>query len=206
MVTLADGIAVKHPGELTGPLIDEWVDELVTVDEDAIADAMVLLMDRAKLYVEGAGAVGVAAVSAGLVTPPAAGTTCVVLSGGNVDLGVVPGLIRRHETQAGRRLVVFARIDDRPGSLVRLLGAFATAGANLVEVEHQREGVDLHVRETGRPRHLRGAQPGPRPAGPRRRPGRRLPGAACRGRWHEPCVATPVENSVVPVAALPTGR
>ena len=72
-----------------------------------------------------------------------------MLSGGNVDLGVVPGLIRRHETQAGRRLVVFARIDDRPGSLVRLLGAFAAAGANLVEVQHQREGVDLHVRETG---------------------------------------------------------
>jgi threonine dehydratase len=72
-----------------------------------------------------------------------------VLSGGNVDLGIVPGLIRRHETHAGRRLVVFARIDDRPGSMVRLLGEFAAAGANLVEVQHQREGVDLHVRETG---------------------------------------------------------
>jgi threonine dehydratase len=148
VVTLADGIAVKHPGQLTGPLIAEWIDELVAVDEDAIADAMVLLMDRAKLYVEGAGAVGVAALSSGLVAPAASGTTCVVLSGGNVDLGIVPGLIRRHETKAGRRLVVFTRIDDRPGSLVRLLGEFAAAGANLVEVEHQREGVDLHVRET----------------------------------------------------------
>ena len=65
VVTLADGIAVKHPGALTGPLIEQWVDELVVVDEDAIADAMVLLMERAKLYVEGAGAVGVAAVSSG---------------------------------------------------------------------------------------------------------------------------------------------
>ena len=148
VVTLADGIAVKRPGELTGPLIDEWVDELVAVGEDAIADAMVLLMERAKLYVEGAGAVGVAALSSGLVAPAATGTTCVVLSGGNVDLGIVPGLIRRHETKAGRRLVVFTKIDDRPGSLVRLLGEFAAAGANLVEVEHQREGVDLHVRET----------------------------------------------------------
>ncbi len=149
VVTLADGIAVKHRGELTGPLVEHWVDEIVAVDEDAIADAMVMLMERAKLYVEGAGAVGVAAVHAGLVTPPATGTTCVVLSGGNVDLGVVPGLIRRHETEAGRRLVVSARIDDRPGSLVRLLGVFAAAGANLVEVQHQREGVDLHVRQTG---------------------------------------------------------
>ena len=86
VLTLADGIAVKHPGELTAPLVAEWVDELVAVDEDAIADAMVLLMDRAKLYVEGAGAVGVAAVASGLVTPAASGTTCVVLSGGNVDL------------------------------------------------------------------------------------------------------------------------
>jgi threonine dehydratase len=134
---------------LTAPLIEAWVDDLVSVDEDAIADAMVLLMDRAKLYVEGAGAVGVAAVASGLVTPAASGTACVVLSGGNVDLGVVPGLIRRHETTAGRRLVVFARIPDRPGTLVRFLGAFAEAGANLVEVEHQREGVALHVRETG---------------------------------------------------------
>jgi threonine dehydratase len=149
VLTLADGIAVKHPGEFTGPLIARWVDEIVTVDEDAIADAMVMLMDRAKLYVEGAGAVGVAALRSGTVTPASSGTTCAVLSGGNVDLGVVPGLIRRHETEAGRRLVVFARIDDRPGSLVRLLSAFAAAGANLVEVQHQREGVNLHVRQTG---------------------------------------------------------
>ena len=110
---------------------------------------MVLLMDRAKLYVEGAGAVGVAALLAGAVALPAAGTTCVVLSGGNVDLGVVPGLIRRHETKAGRRLVVFAKIDDRPGGLVRLLAVFAGNGANLIEVEHVREGVNLSVRETG---------------------------------------------------------
>src|SRR5690349_11265853 len=148
VVTLADGIAVKHPGDITAPLIGEWVDELVAVDEDAIADAMVLLMDRAHLYVEGAGAVGVAALFARLAAPAARGTTCVVLSGGNVDLGVVPGLIRRHETKAGRRLVIFTTIDDRPGSLVRLLGQFAAAGANLIEVEHEREGVDLHVRET----------------------------------------------------------
>jgi threonine dehydratase len=149
VVTLADGIAIKRPGELTGPLISDWVDEIVSVDEDAIADAMVMLMDRAKLYVEGAGAVGVAALQSEAMMPDEAGTTCVVLSGGNVDLGVVPGLIRRHETAAGRRLVIFARIDDRPGSLVRLLGVFATARANLVEVQHEREGVNLHVRQTG---------------------------------------------------------
>ena len=111
---------------------------------------MVLLMERAKLFVEGAGAVGVAAlhVAAGR-RRRRSGTTCVVLSGGNVDLGLLPGLIRRHETQAGRRLILFARISDRPGGLARLLTLFAEHGANLIEVEHVREGVDLHVRETG---------------------------------------------------------
>jgi threonine dehydratase len=149
VTTLADGIAVKYPGRLTGPLVERWVDEVVTVDEDSIADAMVLLMERAKLYVEGAGAVGVAALLAGVTHPSETGTTCVVVSGGNVDLGVVPSLIRRHEFAAGRRLAVFARIDDRPGRLADLLRVFADGGADLIEVEHFREGLDLHVRETG---------------------------------------------------------
>ena len=91
VLTLADGIAVKHPGEVTGPLIATWIDEIVTVSEDAIADAMVLLMDRTKLVTEGAGAVGVAALMSGAVAPAERGITCVVLSGGNVDLGLVPG-------------------------------------------------------------------------------------------------------------------
>ena len=140
---------MKRPGELTRPLVEHWLDDIVVVEENAIADAMVLLMERAKLFVEGAGAVGVAALMSGRVAPAAAGTTCVVLSGGNVDLGLLPNLIRRHETQAGRRLILFARISDRPGGLARLLTLFAEHGANLIEVEHVREGVDLHVRETG---------------------------------------------------------
>lgn len=149
VVTLADGIAVKRPGEITRPLVERWLDDVVVVEENSVADAMVLLMERAKLFVEGAGAVGVAALLSNQVSPAASGTTCVVLSGGNVDLGLLPGLIRRHETQAGRRLILFARISDRPGGLARLLTLFAEHGANLVEVEHVREGVDLHVRETG---------------------------------------------------------
>jgi threonine dehydratase len=83
------------------------------------------------------------------VAAASSGTTCVVLSGGNVDLGVIPSLIRRHETQAGRRLIVFARISDRPGGLARLVTTVAGAGANIIEVEHVREGLDLHIRETG---------------------------------------------------------
>lgn len=149
IVTLADGIAVKMPGAFTRPLIENYVDEIVVVEEDLVADAMVLLMDRGKLYVEGGGAVGVSALMSGQVKPAHSGTTCVVLSGGNVDLGLLPGLIRRNETKAGRRLILFVRISDRPGGLARLLTLFAETGANLVEVEHVREGVSLHVRETG---------------------------------------------------------
>ena len=146
--TLADGISVKRPGELTLPLIEKYVDEVITVGEDEIADAMVLILERAKLVVEGAGAVGVAAMLAGNVAMPGGGTAAVVLSGGNVDTGLLAPAIRRHETRAGRRLVLYARISDRPGSLASLLGSIGSSGANLVDVLHLREGFDLHVRET----------------------------------------------------------
>jgi threonine dehydratase len=147
-LTIADGIAVKRPGDLTLQLIDRWLDDVVTVPEDEVAEAMVLLMEKAKLVVEGAGAVGVAALLGGEVRAAARGTTCVVLSGGNVDAGLLATVARRHETEMGRRLVLLTRVPDRPGSLARLLDCVAAAGANLVEVSHLREGIDLHVRET----------------------------------------------------------
>jgi threonine dehydratase len=147
-LTIADGIAVKRPGELTLALVREWLDDVVVVPEDDVAEAMVLLMERAKLVVEGAGAVGVAALLGGQATAAPTGTTVVVLSGGNVDAGLLASIARRHETEAGRRLVVFTRVPDRPGSLARLLSLVGEAGANLVDVEHLREGLDLHVRET----------------------------------------------------------
>ena len=147
-LTIADGIAVKRPGELTLALVREWVDEVVVVSDDAVADAMVLLLERAKLVVEGAGAVGVAALQAGRATAAASGTTCVVLSGSNVDAGLLATVARRHETEAGRRLVVLVRVPDRPGSLAHLLACVAEQGANLLDVQHLREGLDLHVRET----------------------------------------------------------
>jgi threonine dehydratase len=147
-LTIADGIAVKRPGDLTLDLIRRWLDDIVVVPEDDVAEAMVLLMEKAKLVVEGAGAVGVAALLGGQATPAASGTTVVVLSGGNVDAGLLASIARRHESEAGRRLVVFTRVPDRPGSLARLLSLVGEAGANLVDVEHLREGLDLHVRET----------------------------------------------------------
>jgi threonine dehydratase len=148
-LTIADGIAVKRPGELTLALIERWLDDLVVVGEDLVADAMVLLMEKAKLVVEGAGAVGVAALLGGQVVPAQAGTTCVILSGGNVDAGLLATVARRHETEAGRRMVLLTRVPDRPGALAKLLESVADAGANIVEVSHLREGIGLHVRETG---------------------------------------------------------
>jgi threonine dehydratase len=146
--TIADGIAVKRPGDLTLSLLQRWLDDVVVVSEDSVAEAMVTLLERAKLVVEGAGAVGVAAVLDGRVKPSRAGTTVVVLSGGNVDVGVLAAVARRHETEAGRRLVVFTRISDRPGGLASLLARVAATGANLIDVSHVREGLDLHLRET----------------------------------------------------------
>jgi threonine dehydratase len=146
--TIADGIAVKRPGELTLGLISRWVDSVVVVPEDEVAEAMVFLLERTKLVVEGAGAVGVAAVLGGQAGAASNGTTVVVLSGGNVDAGMLAQVARRHETQAGRRLVLLARVPDRPGSLARLLALVGELGANLLDVQHIREGIDLHVRET----------------------------------------------------------
>ncbi len=147
-LTIADGIAVKRPGGLTLTLIDQWVDEIVVVTEDDVAEAMVFMLERAKLVVEGAGAVGVAALLSGRLRLSGSGTTVVVLSGGNVDAGLLADVARRHESQAGRRLVLLARLPDRPGSLAQLLALVAHGGANLLDVQHIREGIDLHVRES----------------------------------------------------------
>jgi threonine dehydratase len=147
-VTIADGIAVKRPGALTLKLIDRWVDRMEVVGEDDVAEAMVFLLERAKLVVEGAGAVGVAAVLGARITLEGPGTTAVVLSGGNVDAGLLAEVARRHETQAGHRLVLLAQVEDRPGSLARLLTLVGERGANLLDVQHIREGIDLHVRES----------------------------------------------------------
>ena len=146
---LADGIAVKQPGEITGPLLEGLLDEVVSVGEDAIADAIMMLLERTKLVVEGAGAVGVAALREGVVEPAKSGTTVVILSGGNIDAGVLADIARHHETEHGRRLRVFTTIPDEPGSLAALLTKLGEGGANLIDVAHVREGVGLSVGETG---------------------------------------------------------
>jgi threonine dehydratase len=145
--TIADGIAVKRPGTLTLALLRELLDGVETVSEEQIADAMVFLAEQAKLVSEGAGAVAVATLLSAL--PPISGTTVAIVSGGNVDSGLLAGLLLRQETEAGRRVRIFTLVPDRPGGLAELLDLVARTRANLLSVEHQREAVPLHVRETG---------------------------------------------------------
>ena len=103
--TIADGIAIKRPGDITLPLVRRWVDDMVVVSDEEIADAMVWLLERSKLVVEGGGAAGVAALLAGRVAggTPSGGATVIVLSGGNVDAGLLAAVAQRNETLIGRR-------------------------------------------------------------------------------------------------------
>ncbi len=146
--TICDGIAVKRPGDFTLPLVQRYVDEVVTVSDDEVAQAMVLLLERSKLVVEGAGAVGVAALMHGRIGAPEEGSVCAVLSGGNVDVSLLSEAIRLGETAAGRRMVLSTVVPDRPGALAGLLRVVADHGGNVVDVEHLRDGIEIHVRET----------------------------------------------------------
>jgi threonine dehydratase len=144
--TIADGIAVKQVGELTGGILDDVLDDLIGVDDDEISRAIVLLLERSKLVVEGAGAVGVAALLSGKAGGE--GPAVAILSGGNIDATVLISVMRHGLTSAGRYLVVRTRLHDRPGELLKLLSLVAQERANVVSVEHHREGMDVPVYES----------------------------------------------------------
>jgi threonine dehydratase len=144
--TIAEGIAVKEPSELTGKLLNDLLDDIVTVSDEEISEAIVLLLERAKLVVEGAGAASIAATLAGRVG--GGGPTVAILSGGNIDPTLLIQVMRHGLTLAGRYLVVRTRLADRPGELIKLLTLFAEEHANVVSVEHHREGMDVPVSET----------------------------------------------------------
>ena len=143
---LADGIAVKHPGKLAGSVLEERLEALVEVGDAEIAQALVLVLERVKLVVEGAGPAGVAALLAGKV--PGDGPVAVILSGGNVDASTLISVMRHGLTLAGRFLIVRTRVPDRPGQLLRLLGLVAAQRVNVIDVEHRREGAAIGVAET----------------------------------------------------------
>jgi threonine dehydratase len=145
MSTIADGIAVGCPGEITFAHVRDLVDRVATVDEDALSRALLLCLERAKLVVEPAGAAAVAA----LMEDPTAFEPPVVavLSGGNIDPVLLSKVIRHGMIAAGRYLSLRVRIPDRPGGLAALLGVLAASGANVLDVEHQRTGRGLHLDE-----------------------------------------------------------
>src|SRR2546430_3130964 len=144
--TIADGIAVKVPSEFTIPLLEDLLDDIVPVTDEEITEAIVLLLERAKLLVEGAGAVGVAALLAG--NGDGSGGAVPILSGGNIDATMLISVMRHGLTFAGRYLVARTQLADRPGELIKLLSLVAEERGNLISVEHHREGMDIPVSET----------------------------------------------------------
>jgi threonine dehydratase len=145
--TIADGIAVKHPGELARSMLAGSVADMVEVTDEEISEAIVLLLERTKLVVEGAGAVGVAALLAGRVE--GSGPVLALISGGNIDATLLMSVARHGLSAAGRYLVVRTKVPDRPGELFKLLSLVTEARMNVIGVEHRREGLDIGVTETG---------------------------------------------------------
>lgn len=143
--TIADGIAVYRPGALNFDIIRDTIDEIVTVGEDDIARALLVLLERAKLVVEPAGAVAVAAIMTGAV--PNDGPAVAVLSGGNIDPLLVQRVIAHGLAASGRYLTVRIGLPDRPGQLVRVAELVAGTHANVVEVMHTRHGRGMQISE-----------------------------------------------------------
>ncbi len=141
--TIADGIAVKQVGVKTSAILEDVLDDLISVGDDEICRAIVLLLERTKLVVEGAGAVGVAALLTGKAGGE--GPAVAILSGGNIDPTVLISVMRHGLTTAGRYLVVRSRLDDRPGELIKLLKLVAQERANVISVDHHREGMAVPV-------------------------------------------------------------
>jgi threonine dehydratase len=138
-LTIADGIRVKRPGEVTFPIIREKVDEVVAVSEEEIGDAVFALLGEHKIAAEGAGAAAVAALLGrkAQLEPP----VCAIVSGGNIDLTLLTHVIERGLTDAGSYLCFVTRVPDRPGELFKLLSKLAEKRANVLDIEHHRTGI-----------------------------------------------------------------
>lgn len=142
-MTMADGIAVKMPGKLTFSLIEQYVDDIVLIDEEAIASTILMLLERAKLMVEGAGAVSLAGILHGKI--PVRGKVVSVISGGNIDVNMISKIIERGLVKAGRRIKIRTKVQDCPGALQRLLGTIAISKANVMHVYHDRVEHDVPI-------------------------------------------------------------
>lgn len=145
MNTVADGIAVARPGDVPFEHVSEYVDRVVTVSEEELSTALLLMLERAKMVIEPAGAAGVAAAVGGLLD--LSGTVCVVLSGGNIDPLLLRHVITHGLTAAGRFLTFTATVSDRPGGLLALLELLRDQGASVLDVVHSRVADDLYLGE-----------------------------------------------------------
>ncbi|MBU1586616.1 MAG: threonine ammonia-lyase [Actinobacteria bacterium] len=150
--TIADGIAVARPGDLNFEIVSRYVDEVITVTDDDTAQALLVLLERAKLVVEPAGAVGVAAILSGKVA--ATGTTVVILSGGNIDPLMMERVISHGLAASERYLKLRIPLPDRPGQLARTAAIVAEANANVVEVLHTRHGSGLQISQVELELHI----------------------------------------------------
>ncbi len=144
IATIADGIAVKRPGTLTFPIIQNLVDDVVVVNDEEIIGAVLLLMERSKMLVEGAGAAGVAAILSGIVKLDGK-RVLVPLTGGNIDINLVGRFIEHGLAAAGRYFVIHTRLTDRPGELMRLLSIISEMRINVIDVRHQRISSRLPI-------------------------------------------------------------
>ncbi len=145
--TLAEGIAIKRPGETTFRIIRELVDEVVLVEEEDIAQAIVLLLEQSKLLVEGAGAVSLAALLHGRIAKPEGKTVC-LLSGGNIDVKTIATVVERGLVAGGRYLKLKVELEDVPGSLARLATDIAETRANIYYINHDRRSIALRIGKT----------------------------------------------------------
>ena len=145
--TIADGIAVKAPGDISVELIRRYADGVLTVSDTAIADAILLLLERCKQVVEPAGATPLAAVLSGALDVKGKRVVC-VLSGGNIDVSFIQSIIERGLVARHRRIKFSVTLLDRPGSLMQLLGVISTTGANILQIQHDKISEGLNPNET----------------------------------------------------------
>ena len=144
--TIADGIAVKQPGKITFQLIQKYVDDIVVVKDDDIAATILLLMERAKMIAEGAGAISLAGILHGSL--PNVGKTAAVISGGNIDVNMISRVIENGLVKSGRRIKLVTHLTDRPGELLKFISFIKENRANIIFIHHEHAGRNLPIGQT----------------------------------------------------------
>ncbi len=145
--TICDGIAVKTPGDLTFKIIQNYVDDIILVSDEEVANAILLLLERAKTYAEGAGAAGLAAILTKKIKIREK-KICIIISGGNLTPNLLDRILHKGLIRAGRLLKFQTSMPDRPGELIKLLKIIADLKGNIVSIQHQRGSLELEITET----------------------------------------------------------